>query len=126
MTAFSYEYRCFDRIGNFGNTFYNLADHLSPPDGIGACILLKHVCFVQDKILTVLCDVVFKSAGTNEADVGIRVKTIVEKHHFYIQPFFQDHIQSSERSLYARRVAIIKNSYVFGKAPDEPDLFYRQ
>ena len=78
----------------------------------------------MNEILFVGLDIVYKLFCGMLSCKRVGVVAIGEKHYFDVEPLLQKHVDTAERSMYARRIAIVEDGYVVRKPMNQANLLF--
>ncbi|MCY1553860.1 hypothetical protein D9M68_903860 [compost metagenome] len=80
----------------------------------------------KDKILFVALHKFAECCCTYLIDITVGVFLVGDQYEFYLQTFFECHIQSAEGSLYTSGIAIINDRKIIGIFFYQPQLIHRK
>ena len=102
-------------VGNNRNALHNRRDSLRTASRIGYAIK-QNPRFKLYEVGLIVGNILSKLLGIVLSGKAVGVVAIGEKQHFYVHTLGQQHVRSTQGSMYARRIAIVKQHDVRGKA----------
>ncbi len=111
-----YEDRALYRIGDLHYGAHHVAYHLRTLDRVRSRFAQHQLGLEREKILLVLANIGVHLVGRMRACERIGIVLGRQQHHAHVHALLQDHVDSAQRGVYARRIAVVYNGYVTREA----------